>query len=502
MARKQIKRVGRSDLRGFCLREKVNEKAIENVARLIAANGIKIVDLKFNDLPGLWQHFSIPVSELTQIDDPLTSIWTEGIGFDGSSIRGFQKIQESDMILMLDPSTAVVDPVCQIPTLSIICDIYDPLTRQPYSRDPRFIAKKAADYARKIGVADKSYWGPEMEFFIFNDVRFDQTENACYYYVDSVEGEWNSGKDEKPNLGYKPRFKEGYFPVPPHDSLQDLRSEIILAMIKAGIDVEVHHHEVATAGQCEIDMKFDTLVRIADKCLMYKYIVKNIARKYNMVATFMPKPLFGDNGSGMHTHQSLWKNDKNIFYDPKGYGLISQIAKYYIGGLLKHAPAILAFAAPTTNSYKRLVPGYEAPVNLVYSARNRSAAVRIPVYTDNPKSKRVEFRPPDNSCNPYMAFAAMLMAGLDGIQNKIDPSEPLDKNIYELSEKEAKQIANVPGSLEEAIEALQKDHQFLLKGGVFTPDVIETWIEYKREKEIEAVRLRPHPHEFYLYFDI
>ncbi|MFQ5680771.1 MAG: type I glutamate--ammonia ligase [Candidatus Omnitrophota bacterium] len=479
-----------------------NEKAIENVARIIAENKIQIVDLKFNDLPGLWQHFSLPVSELTNIDDPVKSIWVEGIGFDGSSIRGFQKIQESDMILQLDPTTAVVDPVCEVPTLSILCDIYDPLTKQPYSRDPRYIAKKAAEYARSAGVADKSYWGPEMEFFLFDDVRFDQKENTSYYYVDSVEGEWNSGREECPNLGYKPRYKEGYFPVPPHDSLQDLRSKIILTMIKAGIPVEVHHHEVATAGQCEIDMKFGTLVDIADKCLMYKYIVKNIARKNNMVATFMPKPLFGDNGSGMHTHQSLWKNGSNIFYDPKGYGLISQTAKYYIGGLLKHAAAILAFAAPTTNSYKRLVPGFEAPVNLAYSARNRSAAVRIPVYTENPKSKRIEFRPPDASANPYLAFAAMLMAGLDGIENKIDPGEPLDKNIYELSPKEAKRIANVPASLEQAINALEKDNAFLLKGNVFTPDVVNTWIEYKREKEISALTLRPHPYEFYLYFDI
>lgn len=480
----------------------VNDKDIQNVLKLIKENNIQIIDLKFNDLPGLWQHFSIPVRELTEIDDPIKSIWAEGIGFDGSSIRGFQQIQESDMILMLDPSTAVVDPICEVPTLSIICDIYDPLTKKPYTRDPRYIAKKAEEYLKTTDIADISYWGPEMEFFIFNDIRFDQTENCGYYFIDSIEGEWNSGRDEKPNLGYKPRYKEGYFPVPPHDSLQDLRSEIILKMINAGIPVEVHHHEVATAGQCEIDMKFDTLVRIADKCMMYKYIVKNIAKKHNMVATFMPKPLFGDNGSGMHTHQSLWKDGKNIFFDPKGYALISQTAKYYIGGLLKHAAALLAFCAPTTNSYKRLVPGYEAPVNLAYSQRNRSAAVRIPVYTENPKTKRIEFRPPDCSSNPYLAFAAMLMAGLDGIQNKIDPGEPLDKNIYELSEEEAKKVPTVPGSLEEAISALEKDHEFLLKGGVFTEDVIEVWIKYKREREIDAVSIRPHPYEFHLYFDI
>ncbi len=481
---------------------RIDEAEIQKVNKLIKEKGIEIVDLKFNDLPGLWQHFSLPASELSEIDDPVNSIWVEGIGFDGSSIRGFQKIHESDMILMLDPSTAVLDPACEVPTLSVICDIYDPLSKKPYSRDPRYVAKKAAAYLKETGIADTSYWGPEMEFFIFNDVRFDQTENSGYYFVDSTEGEWNSGKEEKPNLGYKPRYKEGYFPVPPHDSLQDLRSRIILEMIKTGIPIEVHHHEVATAGQCEIDMKFGRLVKIADSCLMYKYIVKNIARKNNMVATFMPKPLFGDNGSGMHTHQSLWKDGRNIFYDPKGYGLISQLAKYYIGGLLKHASAILAFAAPTTNSYKRLVPGYEAPVNLAYSQRNRSAAVRIPVYTENPKTKRVEFRPPDASCNPYLAFAAMLMAGIDGIVNKIDPGAPLDKNIYELGEKEARKIPSVPGSLEDAIAALEQDHGFLLAGDVFTKDVIDTWIEYKREKEIDNLRLRPHPYEYYLYFDI
>lgn len=480
----------------------VNEKEVNNVIKIIKENKIEIIDLKFNDLPGLWQHFSLPVSELTEIDDPLKSIWSEGIGFDGSSIRGFQEIQESDMILTLDPTSAVVDPVCEVPTLSILCDIYDPITKEPYTRDPRFVAKKAAEYLKSTGIADTSYWGPEMEFFIFNDIRFDQTENSGYYYIDSDEGEWNSGRDEKPNLGYKPRYKEGYFPAPPHDSLQDLRSKIILTMIKAGIPIEVHHHEVATAGQCEIDMKFGKLVQMADRCLLYKYIVKNMAKKNNMVATFMPKPLFGDNGSGMHTHQSLWKDGKNIFFDPKGYALISQTAKYYIGGLLKHADALMAFCAPTTNSYKRLVPGYEAPVNLTYSQRNRSAAVRIPVYTENPKTKRIEFRPPDCSANPYLAFAAMLMAGIDGIQNKIDPGTPMDKNTYELAGSEAKKIKTVPGSLEKSLESLEKDNEFLLKGTVFTKDVIEVWLKYKREKEIDAVRLRPHPYEFYLYFDI
>jgi len=474
----------------------------QKVFELIKAKHIQIIDLKFNDLPGLWQHFSMPVTELTEMDDLTKTIWEEGVGFDGSSIRGFQKIQESDMILLPDPSTARLDPACQIPTLSIICDIYDPLTKQPYNRDPRYIAKKAEQYLRTSGIADISFWGPELEFFVFDDVRFDQAEQYGFYYIDSVEGEWNSGRDEKPNLGYKPRFKEGYFPVPPHDSMQDLRSEMILTMINVGIPIEVHHHEVATAGQAEIDMKFDSLTSMADKVMWYKYIVKNIARKHGKVATFMPKPLFGDNGSGMHTHMSLWKNSTNVFYDPEGYALISQTARHYIGGLLKHSPALMALCAPTTNSYKRLVPGYEAPVNLVYSARNRSAAVRIPVYTSNPQTKRVEYRPPDGSCNPYLAFSAMLMAGLDGIENEIDPGPPLDKNTYELSPDEEKAIATVSGSLEEALCALEEDHEFLLKGGVFTKDVLEVWLEYKRQHELDPVRLRPHPWEFYLYFDV
>ena len=474
----------------------------EEIAKFIENNGIKIVDLKFNDLPGLWQHFSIPASELTDIDDPTHGIWADGIGFDGSSIRGFQKIQESDMILMPDPDTAVIDPICQTPTLSIICDVYNPTDKKPYTRDPRFIARKAEKYLKSTGVADTSYWGPEMEFFIFDDVRFEQNQRCGYYFIDSVEADWNTGKNETPNLGYKVRYKEGYFPVPPHDSLNDIRSEIILTMIKTGVQIEVHHHEVGTAGQCEIDMKFDSLTRMGDKMMWYKYIVKNIARKYNKVATFMPKPIFEDNGSGMHVHQSLFKDGKNTFFDPNGYALISQNAKYYIGGLLKHAYSLSALVAPTTNSYRRLVPGYEAPVNLVYSARNRSASVRIPMYTDNPKTKRIEYRPPDNTCNGYMAMAAMLLAGLDGIKNKIDPGQPLDKDSYHLSAREAAKIKTLPSSLEEALDALEKDHDYLLKGDVFTPDVIETWLEYKRKIEVDGVRLRPHPHEFYLYFDI
>ena len=480
----------------------MNAQEAQKVFELIKAKHIQIIDLKFNDLPGLWQHFSMPVTELTEMDDLTKSIWEEGVGFDGSSIRGFQKIQESDMILIPDPSTARLDPACQIPTLSIICDICDPLTKQPYSRDPRYIAKKAEEYLRSTDIADVSFWGPELEFFVFDDVRFDQAEQYGFYYIDSAEGEWNSGRDEKPNLGYKPRFKEGYFPVPPHDSMQDLRSEMILTMINVGIPIEVHHHEVATAGQAEIDMKFDSLINMADKVMWYKYIVKNIARKHGKVATFMPKPLFGDNGSGMHTHMSLWKNSTNVFYDPEGYALISQTARHYIGGLLKHSPALMALCAPTTNSYKRLVPGYEAPVNLVYSAGNRSAAVRIPVYTSNPQTKRVEYRPPDGTCNPYLAFSALLMAGLDGIENEIDPGPPLDKNTYELSPEEEKAVPTIPGSLEEALDALEEDNEFLLKGGVFTSDVLEVWLEYKRQHEIDPVRLRPHPWEFYLYFDV
>jgi len=472
------------------------DEAVKKVWQIIKQHKITVVDFKFNDLPGLWQHFSVPVEEIAQ--NAKEGIWVDGIGFDGSSIRGFQKIQESDMNLYPDPTTAVLDPVCETPTLSLVCDIFDPLTKTAYSRDPRYIAKKAEVYLKKTGIADVSYWGPEPEFFIFDDIRFDSTENSSYYFVDSVEGEWNSGKDEKPNLGYKPRFKEGYFPVPPHDALQEIRSEVMLKARAAGVPVEKHHHEVATAGQCEIDMRYSTLTKMADNLLMLKYVIKNTAHKHNKVATFMPKPLFGDNGSGMHTHQSLAKAGSNLFYDKNGYALISQMCKWYIGGLIKHAPSILAFAAPTTNSYKRLVPGYEAPVNLAYSARNRSAICRIPMYVDYPKSKRVEFRAPDPTCNPYIAFSAMLMAGLDGIQNRIDPGQPVNENIYEMAADKAPK--QVPGSLTEALDALEKDHAYLLKGDVFTKDVIEVWLEYKRQ-EIDKVRLRPHPYEFYLYFD-
>jgi glutamine synthetase len=467
----------------------------EQVLAMARERGVQIVDLRFTDLFGMWQHFSIPVTELS------ADLFTDGIGFDGSSIRGFQHIHESDMILIGDPSTAVVDPLSRIPTMLLTCDVYDPVTRGRYTRDPRFIAQKAEEYVRKSGIATTVYFGPEAEFFVFDEVRYDQSAHQAFYMVDSSEGIWNSGRDEKPNLGYKPRHKEGYFPVPPSDSLQEFRSELVLKMQEAGIEVEVHHHEVATAGQCEVDMRFKSLTRMGDQMQLYKYLVKMLARAHFKTATFMPKPLFGDNGSGMHCHQSLWKDGVNLFYDPHGYAHLSQLARWYIGGLLKHSPALLAFVAPTTNSYRRLVPGFEAPVNLVYSKRNRSAAVRIPVYSSNPKAVRIEYRPPDPLANPYLAFAAMTMAGLDGIRNKIDPGEPMDVDLYELPPEEAARVKQVPGSLEEALAALEADHAFLLEGDVFTRDVIATWIETKRKKEVDYIRLRPHPSEFYLYYD-
>jgi glutamine synthetase len=459
-------------------------------------NKVEIVDLRFVDVPGLWQHFSIPVSELKE------DIFEDGLGFDGSSIRGFQSIDESDMLLIPDPNSVFMDPFTQHPTLNLICNVRDPITGKSYSRDPRYIAQKAEKYLKSTGIADTSYWGPEIEFFILDNVRFDQGYNFGYYYVDSDAGFWNSGDATKPNLGYKPRYKEGYFPVPPMDHFQDLRSEMVRTMEKIGMQIEVHHHEVATAGQTEIDMRYNTLTRMADQVLMYKYCIKNVARKHGKTVTVMPKPLFMDNGSGMHTHQSLWKGGKNLFYDKKGYALISQMAKYYIGGLLKHAHALCAFIAPTTNSYRRLVPGYEAPINLVYSQRNRSACIRIPMYSKSENAKRLEFRSPDPSCNPYLAFPAMLMAGLDGIENKIEPPEPVDKDLYELEPEEYAKIKFLPGSLEQSLDALEDDHQFLLKGDVFTPDLLETWLTYKRKKELDAIRLRPHPYEFALYFDI
>ncbi len=468
----------------------------KEVLDLAQQNRVEIVDLRFCDLPGLWQHFSITMTEFNE------DLFENGIGFDGSSIRGFQTIDESDMLLFPDPDTAFMDPFTELPTLNLICDIKDPITRQAYTRDPRYVAKKAEMYLKSTGLADTSYWGPEIEFYIFDNIRFDQSYNYGFYYIDSVEGYWNSGSEEKPNLGYKPRYKEGYFPVPPMDHLQDIRSEMVRTLEKSGIQVEVHHHEVGTAGQCEIDMKFNTLTKMADRVLMYKYIIKNVGRKRGKTVTVMPKPLFQDNGSGMHTHQSLWKEGKNIFYDPKNYGLISDTTKYYIGGLLKHAPALCALIAPTTNSYRRLVPGYEAPINLVYSVRNRSACVRIPMYSTSEKAKRLEFRTPDPSCNAYYSFSAQLMAGLDGIKNKIEPPKPIDKDLYELSPEEAADVKFMPGSLDASLNALEQDHEFLLDGDVFTKDVIDTWINYKRTKEVDPVRLRPHPHEFALYYDI
>jgi len=457
--------------------------------------GARILDLRFMDFPGLWQHLSVPIAELSE------GLFADGHGFDGSSIRGWQAINASDMLIIPDANTAQIDPFLKDPTLVMICDVVDPITRENYSRDPRNIAKKAEAFLKTSGIADVAYFGPEAEFFVFDDIRFDSTENSCYYFVDSAEGQWNTGRSEGPNLGYKPRYKEGYFPVPPMDSQQDIRSEMVLLMEEVGIQVETHHHEVATAGQAEIDMRFDSLVKMADNLQWYKYIIKQVARRHNKTTTFMPKPLFNDNGSGMHTHQSLWKGGQPLFAGD-GYSGVSQTCLHYIGGILKHAPALCAFVAPTTNSYKRLVPGFEAPVNLAYSSRNRSAAVRIPMYSPSPKAKRIEVRFPDPACNAYIAFAAMLMAGLDGVENRLDPGEPLDKDIYALSPAELSKVPSVPGSLEGALNALENDHEFLTKGDVFTQDVIETWLEYKRGREIDPVRLRPHPYEFKLYFDI
>ncbi len=465
------------------------------VLTFAADQGAKMLDLRFLDLPGLWQHLTVPISELTD------EVFTDGYGFDGSSIRGWQAINASDMLIIPDPITARMDPFMKDPTLVMICDIVDPITRENYSRDPRNIAKKALAYMASTGVADTAYFGPEAEFFIFDDIRFDSNEHSSFYFVDSAEGQWNTGRDEKPNLGYKPRYKEGYFPVPPMDSLHDIRTEMVLIMEQLGIHVEAQHHEVATAGQGEIDMRFDTLLAMADKLMWYKYIVKNVARRNGKTVTFMPKPLFNDNGTGMHTHQSLWKDGQPLFAGD-GYAGVSQMCLHYIGGILKHAPALCAFVAPTTNSYKRLVPGFEAPVNLAYSSRNRSAAVRIPMYSPSPKAKRIEVRFPDPSCNAYLAFAAMLMAGLDGIENRIDPGEPLDKDIYELSPAELSKVPSVPASLEGALNALEADHEFLTKGDVFTQDALDVWVNYKRKAEVDAVRLRPHPYEFKLYFDI
>ncbi|WP_353931751.1 type I glutamate--ammonia ligase [Okeanomitos corallinicola TIOX110] len=472
----------------------------QEVLKMIQDQNIQMIDLKFIDTPGTWQHLTVFHN---QIDE---SSFTDGVPFDGSSIRGWKGIEESDMMMVLDPNTAWIDPFMAEPTLSIICSIKEPRTGEWYSRCPRVIAQKAIDYLASTGLGDTAFFGPEAEFFIFDDVRYDQTANEGYYHVDSVEGRWNTGRKGKngevdgPNLGYKTRFKEGYFPVPPTDTFQDIRTEMLLTMAKCGVPIEKQHHEVATGGQCELGFRFGKLIEAADWLMTYKYVIKNVARKYGKTVTFMPKPIFGDNGSGMHCHQSIWNNGKPLFAGDK-YAGMSDMGLYYIGGILKHAPALLAITNPTTNSYKRLVPGYEAPVNLAYSQGNRSASVRIPLAGDNPKAKRLEFRCPDATANPYLAFAAMLCAGIDGIKNKIHPGEPLDKNIYELSPEELAKIPSTPGSLDLALEALENDHAFLTEGGVFSEDFIQNWIDYKLANEVKQMQLRPHPYEFFLYYD-
>jgi glutamine synthetase len=467
----------------------------DDVLAAIRSDAIEMIDLRFTDLPGLWQHFSVPPSALD------ADSFTDGVGFDGSSIRGFQEIHESDMLVVPDPAAAFRDPFAEAPTLVLTCNISDPITGQSYSRDARYIAKKAETYLRHTSIGDIAYFGPELEHFVFNQVRYDQGTNYSYYEIDAVEANWNAARRDGPSLGHKLRPKEGYFPVPPADSLQDARTSMVLTLERIGIPVEAHHHEVATGGQGEIDMRFAPLTRMADNVMIYKYVVKNVAHQRGMTATFMPKPLFADNGSGMHVHQSIWQGDRPIFAGD-GYAGSSETMRYYIGGLLKHAPALLAICAPTMNSYRRLVPGFEAPVNLGYSRRNRSAACRIPVYSTNPKATRVEFRCPDPSCNPYLAFAAMLMAGLDGIQKRMDPGEPMDKDLYNLPPEELAKVPSAPGSLEQALDALEADHDFLLTGDVFTSDVIETYIAYKRKREVDELRLRPHPYEFVLYYDV
>jgi len=469
----------------------------DEVLGYISKYDIAFVDVRFCDLPGVMQHFTFPTQNFTE------SAFTDGLMFDGSSIRGFQQIHESDMLLLPDPTTAYLDPFRQHKTLNMNFFIHDPLTGEAYTRDPRNISRKAEAYLRGTGIADTAYFGPEAEFYIFDDVRYDYSPNGSSHHVDSIEAAWNTGRQEEGgNKGYKVRYKGGYFPVPPGDALTDLRSEMVRVLIESGIEVEMQHHEVGTAGQAEIDFRFGTLLKTADNLMIFKYIIKNVAKQAGHTVTFMPKPIFQDNGSGMHTHQSLWKDGAPLFYDEIGYAGLSDMARYYIGGLLRHAPALLAWTNPTTNSYRRLVPGYEAPVNLVYSQRNRSACCRIPITGSNPKAKRVEFRVPDPSSNPYLAFAAMLMAGLDGVKNKIEPPDPVDKDLYELPPDELVQVPQVPGSLEAVLEALEADHEFLLEGGVFTPDVIDTWIDYKRVHEVDAIRLRPHPYEFALYYDI
>ncbi|BDC52257.1 glutamine synthetase [Bryobacterales bacterium F-183] len=455
---------------------------------------VRQFDLRFTDLPGMQQHISYPISQLNE------EMFEAGYGIDGSSVRGWAAINESDLILIPDPKTAMIDPFYDVKTLVMTCTVKDPITRQDYERDPRHVAAKAENYLKNSGIADTAYFGAEAEFFVFDNVRFDQNQHSGFYFIDAEEGQWNSGREGQ-NLGYRPRHKEGYAPLPPVDQYQDLRAEMVDTMVRCGLEIECHHHEVASAGQCEIDQKYDTLVRSADNMLLYKYIVKNVATQYGKTATFMPKPIYGDNGNGMHVHQSLWKDGKPLFAGDLYAGL-SQMALWYIGGLLKHARALSAIIAPTTNSYKRLVPGYEAPVNLAYSRRNRSAAVRIPMYSAAPKAKRIEFRPPDPAANPYLAFAAMLLAGLDGIYHKVEPGEPLDKDIYDLEPEEMRRVPSMPISLDDALDELEEDHEFLLKGDVFTEELIETYINLKRRTEAEPVRLRPHPWEFAMYYDI
>lgn len=466
------------------------EKALKQIKECKA----QFIDFKFVDFPGQWQHFTVPAQEFSG------SSFENGFGFDGSSLRGWKAIHESDMLIIPDPTTFWFDPFILAPTASFICNVHDPATREKYERCPRSIAQRAEAYLKSTGLADTVYYGPEAEFFVFDDVRFNSAPNGSFYEVDSVEGKWNSGRDEMPNLGYKPRYKEGYFPVPPTDSLMDLRNDMVLNLQACGLHVEAQHHEVASGGQCEIDLRFSPLITAADQLMMFKYIIKNTARAANKTVTYMPKPIFGDNGSGMHVHTSLWKNGKPLFAG-NGYAGLSEMALYFIGGLLKHAPSLLAFTNPTTNSYKRLVPGFEAPVNLAYSQRNRSASIRIPMYSTSPKAKRVEFRCPDASGNPYLGFSAMLMAGLDGVINRIDPGDPLDKDIYDMAPEELKDVPSTPPSLADALDALKNDHEFLLKGGVFTEDVVNSWIAYKTEREIKPMALQPHPYEFHLYYD-
>jgi glutamine synthetase len=469
--------------------------SITEILKIIKERNIEFLDLKFNDLFGRLHHYTITADKA---DEELFAV---GTGFDGSSIRGFQPIHESDMLMRPDPNTAFIDPFFDHRTMTFLCDIIDPVARKRYNKDSRYVGEKAIEYIRSTGIADMAYFGPEPEFFIFDNVHYEQSQNRAFYEVDSSEASWNSSKEEN-NLGYKIPYKQGYFPAAPHDHLHNLRSKMVEVLHSCGVQVNLHHHEVATAGQTEIGLVVDELVKQADTLIKYKYIIKNVAYRYNKTVTFMPKPIFMDNGSGMHVHVSLWQGSKNIFYDFGRYSDLSNYAQYFIGGLFAHIDAVLAFAAPTTNSYRRLVPGYEAPINLVYSARNRSAAVRIPMYSTSEKAKRIEFRCPDPSANPYLAFAAMIMAGMDGIENMIEPPQPIDEDIYELSPEEKSNIKNTPGTLKEVINGLEHDHEFLMKGNVFTEDLIQSYIQYKRLHEIDQIALRPHPWEYALYYEI